>query len=118
VREIRRELNLKDARNRGHKTFMKIDKLMVNGRAYSLKELKEKIKLVRRSYSIDNPDGGIRQEEEMSQQSQVSRKNVCKEMSSSDASRQQGKEGSYGTTVEKEKIESPRLMKDDTKQQR
>jgi hypothetical protein len=46
VREIRRELipYLKDARSRGHKAVMKKDKLMVNGRTYSLKELKEKIK--------------------------------------------------------------------------
>jgi hypothetical protein len=69
VRERRRELipYLKDARSRGHKTFIKKYKLVVNRRAYSLGELKEKIKLMTRSGSMDNPNGGMRLEEEMNQ---------------------------------------------------
>jgi hypothetical protein len=57
---MRRELIpcLKDARSRGHKAIMKKDKLLDNGKIYSLEELKEKIEPVMRSGSVDNPDGG------------------------------------------------------------
>jgi hypothetical protein len=60
---------------------------------------------------MNKPDGGLRQEEEMSQLSQLNRNNNCKEMSPSDGGRERGKEGNYSTTVERERMESPRSMK-------
>jgi hypothetical protein len=110
VREIRRELipYLKDARSWGHKAVIKKDKLMVNGRTYSLKELKEKIKPATRSDSVDNSVGGMRQEEEMIQQDKVYR-----ETSSSFVGSKRGKERSHSTTAE-----TSRFRRDDTRQQR
>jgi hypothetical protein len=108
VREISRELipYLKDARSRGHKAVMKKDKLMVNGKIYSLRELKEKIKPVMRRGSMDNPDGDKRQEEETIQQGIDYR-----ETSSRFADSEQGKEGSHCTT------EIPKSRREDIGQQ-
>jgi hypothetical protein len=108
VREIRRKLipYLKDARGRGHKAVMKKDKLMVNGKTYSLRELNEKIKPVMRSGSVDNPDGDKRQEEEMIQQGIDYR-----EMSLRFANSERGQEGSHCTT------EIPKSRREDIRQQ-
>jgi hypothetical protein len=61
-REIRRELipYIKDARSMGHKIFMRNNKLVVNGRTYSVGEPEEKLKLVTKKCSMNNPDGGMR----------------------------------------------------------
>jgi hypothetical protein len=109
VREIRRELRpyLKDARSRGHKAVTKKDKLILNGRTYSLEKLKEKTKLATRSDGMDNPDSGLRQKEKMIQQDRVGRNEVYRETSLSFASSKQGKQGSHCTTAE-----TSRFMRD------
>jgi hypothetical protein len=78
-------------------------------------KLKEKIKLVTRSGSMDNPDGGLRLEEEVSHLSQVNRNNNCKEMSPRDDCKDRRKDGNFDTTAERERMEPPRSMKDNTK---
>jgi hypothetical protein len=57
VREIRRGLvpYLTEARKRGHGAFMKKDKLVVNGKLYSLEEVEERIKLSTGSENVVNP---------------------------------------------------------------
>jgi hypothetical protein len=79
---------------------------MVNGKTYSLRELKEKIKPVMRSSSVDNPDGDKRKEEETIQQGIDYR-----ETSPRFADSEQGKEGSHCTT------EIPKSRSEDIRQQ-
>jgi hypothetical protein len=82
-----------------------------------LGEVKEKIKFVIRCDTMDNSDGGTRLEEETGQQSQVNKNSNFTEMRLSNDIRERGKKGSYGTTVKRERMEPPRSIKDNTKQQ-
>jgi hypothetical protein len=56
TRQVRRDLipYLKEARNEGHRAVIKIDKLIVNGRPYELKYLKENIKLTSNTRPREN----------------------------------------------------------------
>jgi hypothetical protein len=61
ARQMRRHLipYLKEARNKGHMAVIKVDKLIVNGRLYELKYLKENIKLTSKDKTMFTPGNGI-----------------------------------------------------------
>jgi hypothetical protein len=78
TRQIRRDLipYLKEARNKGHRAVIKIDKLIVNSRLYKLKYLKENIKFISEDKIMVTPGNGSRDRQDMNQQfSGVSRLN-------------------------------------------
>jgi hypothetical protein len=70
TRQIRRDLipYLKEARNKGHRAVIKIDKLIVNGRPYELKYLKENIKLTSEDKTMVTPGNGSHDRQDMNQQ--------------------------------------------------
>jgi bacillopeptidase F (M6 metalloprotease family) len=57
IRKIRTVLfpYLKDAKKRGHRAFLKKDKLKVNGRIYDTEHLKENIQTVKKDQGVDTP---------------------------------------------------------------
>jgi hypothetical protein len=59
---------LKDARNKGHRAIIKTYKLIVNGRPYKLKYLKENIKLTSEDKTMVTPGNGSRDRQDMNQQ--------------------------------------------------
>jgi hypothetical protein len=46
---------LKEARNKGHRAVIQIDKLIVNGRPYELKYMKDNIKLTSENKTMITP---------------------------------------------------------------
>jgi hypothetical protein len=70
TRQIRRDLipYLKEARNKGHRVVIKIDKLIVNARPYELKYLKENIKLNSKDKIMVTSGNGSCDRQDMNQQ--------------------------------------------------